>query len=546
VDPAALAHWRSLRFGMFVHWGPVSLTGHEIGWSRGAQTPVDEYDRLYERFDPVEFDADAWVATAKAAGMKYVVLTTKHHDGFCLWPSEETDYDIAATPFERDVVGELEAACRRGGIEFGTYYSVPDWYHPDYPKGSPAGKTDKPDPQPARYAAYLRAQVTELVTRYGPLVTMWFDMPREFGPEQGVPVVDLLRQLQPDIVINNRAYAATGRTGQFGHQQVVGDYDTPEQRVGGFQRDRAWETCMTICRQWSWKPDDRLKSIDECVNVLVQTIGGDGNLLLNVGPMPDGRIEPRQAERLAELGRWVAQNAAGIYDTRGGPFMPGRYGASTCRGEQVFVFVTRWPEDGPLRLPSLGADVLGATTADDVGVAVAQDDDGIAIDLPPARRAPSATMVALRLDRDAFGIAPVRVPAAPSGSVAFGRPAAASNTFRGQPEYGPDHAFDDDPDTRWATDSGTGEAWLEVDLGAPTTIGRIEIDEPEEFARVRRFELQTGEGGNWTTFHRGTTLGPHWTHTFSLPPARRLRLLILEATDGPTLREVQVFAAKSD
>src|SRR5262249_39545565 len=139
ADPGALARWQGMRFGMFIHWGPVSLTGKEIGWSRGAATPVDVYDGLYRRFQPTNFDADAWVSVAKAAGMKYVVLTTKHHDGFCLWDTRQTDYNIMNSPLRRDAVKELAAACKRQGLAFGTYYSVCDWHHPAFPLGSPGG-----------------------------------------------------------------------------------------------------------------------------------------------------------------------------------------------------------------------------------------------------------------------------------------------------------------------------------------------------------------------------------------------------------------------
>jgi alpha-L-fucosidase len=526
---------------MFIHWGPVSLTGHEIGWSRGNPTPIATYDVLYRKFDPRGFDADAWVATAKAAGMRYLVITAKHHDGFCLWPSEHTEYDIGETPFRRDVVGELAAACRRQGIAFGTYYSVPDWYHPDYPKGSPAGRSDKPDPHPERYAAYLRAQVTELVTRYGPLLTLWFDMPRAFGPEYGVPVVEMLRGLQPDIVVNNRAYAAGGRSSHFNSQREVGDYDTPEQRIGGFQRDRPWETCMTICRQWAWKPDDRLKSLEECVHTLIRTIGGDGNLLLNVGPMPDGRIEERQVARLRELGAWVQRYEKGIYGTRGGPFMPGRWGASTCRGDRVFLFVLDWPAEGPLVLPSIPVAISGARVLSGGAVRVTSGEDGIRISLPLEDRSPLATVIELTLDGPAFAVTPVAVASTPSGSLAFGAKVTASNTFKNDATYGPGKAIDDDPETRWATDSGTSEAWLEIDLGAPITIARVRIDEPEQYQRIRRFAVQSWQAGSWKTLLRGTAIGPDWSRSFEPVTSRRIRLHILAATEGPTLREFQLF-----
>src|SRR6478752_6454191 len=140
AQPAAITKWQDARFGMFIHWGPVSLKGTEIGWSRGAQVPVEEYDNLYKQFNPTKFNADEWVAIAKAAGMKYIVLTAKHHDGFCLWDTKQTDYNIMNTPFHRDVVKELSAACKKAGIAFGTYYSTCDWHHPDFPLTSPGGK----------------------------------------------------------------------------------------------------------------------------------------------------------------------------------------------------------------------------------------------------------------------------------------------------------------------------------------------------------------------------------------------------------------------
>jgi len=400
APPEAVQHWRSLRFGMFIHWGPVSLTGHEIGWSRGRQTPIDEYDRLYKRFNPTKFDADAWAATAKAAGMTYLVITTKHHDGFCLWPSDVTDYDIGETPFGRDVLKELSTACRASGIEFGTYYSVCDWHHPAFPKGSPAGKTTKPTADLDAYDAYLRAQVKELLTRYGPLLVLWFDVPQVYTADYGIPMVKMLRGLQPNIVVNNRAYAARGR------KRTVGDFDTPEQRVGRFDRDRPWETCMTICRQWAWKPDDRLKSLEQCIHILARTAGGDGNLLLNVGPMPDGRIEPRQVDRLKEIGQWLKTHGESIYGTRGGPFKPAEWGASTHNGSRIYLHVLKWPGEA-LRLPAIGPRVTKASVLGGGKAEVEQTDQGLVVRAGEADRQAIDTVIALDLDAPAAGIQPL-------------------------------------------------------------------------------------------------------------------------------------------
>jgi len=210
TDEARLAWWREARFGMFIHWGPVSLKGTEIGWSRGAEVPVEEYDELYKRFDPTLFDAEAWVRTAKRAGMKYLVITSKHHDGFAIWDTKLTDYNIMHTPFRRDVLKELSEACRREGIVFCTYHSILDWHHPDYPLGSPGGKTAKPSPDMDRYVDYLKGQVAELIRDYGPLGVMWFDgqWEKPWNPGRGRDLYEWVRSLQPSIIVNNRIGSA--------------------------------------------------------------------------------------------------------------------------------------------------------------------------------------------------------------------------------------------------------------------------------------------------------------------------------------------------
>ena len=405
--------WQDMRFGMFIHWGPVSLKGTEIGWSRGRQVPKEEYDQLYRKFNPAKFDADQWVRIAKEAGMKYLVITSKHHDGFCLWDSKLTDYDMMSTPFGRDALKELSDACKRQGIMFCTYFSICDWHHPDYPTDSPGGRATKPNPNMDRYVTYMKGHLRELIDGYGPFGILWFDgeWEKPWTHEHGLDLYAYVRSLQKDILINNRV--DKGRRGMHGDttsEEYAGDYDTPEQRIGGFNRDRPWETCMTICRQWAWKPNDQLKSLEECVRTLVQTVGGDGNLLLNVGPMPDGRIEPRQAERLREMGQWLERHGEGIYGTRGGPFMPGKWGASTCKDDQVYLFVTEWPAEGPLRLPPLGQAITGGRTMDGKKVAVQQSKSEITVALPTSKRDPIATVVILNVDGRATEVPPVKVP----------------------------------------------------------------------------------------------------------------------------------------
>jgi alpha-L-fucosidase len=378
---ADLSWWREARFGMFVHWGPVSLRGTEIGWSRGKEVPVEEYDALYRRFDPTLFDARAWARLAREAGMGYLVLTTKHHDGFCLWPSALTDYDIAATPFRRDVVRELADACRAEGIVFCAYHSI----------------------------AYLKGQVAELLRGYGPIGILWFDGEWEepWTEERGLDLYRHCRALQPSLIVNNRVTKGRhGMAGTTAAEVFGGDYDTPEQQVGRFRADRPWESCITLCKQWAWKPEDEMKSLDECVRTLVTCSGGDGNLLLNVGPMPTGEIEPRQAARLREIGAWLETHGETVYGTRGGPFLPGEWGVSTHRERSVYVHVLRWPQAGPLVLPALERGIVAASVVGGGAAEARPVASGTEIHVAPGQRRPTDTVVRLELDGTADTLRP--------------------------------------------------------------------------------------------------------------------------------------------
>jgi len=542
ASDAAIRVWRDMKFGLFIHWGPVSLKGTEIGWSRGAQVPVEEYDALYKQFNPTQFDADAWVTTAKDAGMKYLVITSKHHDGFCIWPSKYTDYHIGNSPFKRDILRELSDACRKHGVQFSTYHSICDWRDPDYPMGSPGGRSEKPNPNMPRYFEYLKNQTREIIENYGPLGIMWFDgeWEKPWTQEYGNELYAYLKGIQPNIIINNRV--SKGRAGMAGTTAQshlnAGDYDTPEQQIGGFQKDRPWETCMTICQQWAWKPNDQMKSLKECLQTLVRVVGGDGNLLFNVGPMPDGRIEPRQVERLKEMGQWLGKYGESIYGTRGGPYKTTANLACTYNRNTMYVHVLNWSGD-TITLPALPKRIVDSSLLTGGAVSVRQTRDALEITVPAQCHQEIDTIVKLTLDGPAGAIEPISLA---SSSLAAGKKAKASNVFMGIAELGPNAAFDDDPATRWATDSGVKQAWLEVDLGKPVTFSRVAIK--EAYDRVRRFELQYKEGETWKTFLEGTRIGEDYTKDFDPVTAQLVRLNILEATDGPTLWEFQLLASK--
>jgi alpha-L-fucosidase len=411
TSKAVMDQFMSLRFGMFIHWGPVTLRGTEIGWSRHHEVAALDYDTLYKAFNPVNFNADEWVKTASDAGMKYLTITAKHHDGFCLWPSAYTDYNIMATPFKKDVVGLLAKACKKYKIKFCIYYSVLDWYQENYPLDNstdPKLADARKKPDMAKYVVYMKNQLKELVKNYDPYM-LWFDGPWE-APWTSAMAVDMytyLKTLKKDLIINNRLGKAFSGTGADGTPTFLGDFDTPEQRIGSLNMTIPWETCMTICDQWSWKPNDKLKSLQTCMQTLAKTAGGNGNLLFNVGPRSDGAIEPAQVARLKEMGSWLKQYGATIYNTAGGPYDPNAAYAATRSGRKIYLHVFK--PVSTLTLPALpGVKINKAYIMKGAAVALQQTDAQITLTLPATLPDANDTVIVLETDKPAIDIAPIK------------------------------------------------------------------------------------------------------------------------------------------
>ncbi|HID74495.1 MAG TPA: hypothetical protein EYP56_00690 [Planctomycetaceae bacterium] len=531
--PEAIEAWQDMRFGMFVCWGPVTLTGLEIGWSRGAPrggefrvrqgqgpTPVEIYDNLYKRWKPDKFDARQWVRIAQEAGAKYMIFLVKHHDGFCLYDSKLTDYKSTSpeAAWRHDVMADVAQACHEAGLKLIVYYSQPDWHHPDY-------RTRNHH----RYIEYLHGQVRELLTNYGRIDGFWFDLGGKPEDWNAVELFRMMRTLQPWLVINNRC-------------GLPGDFDTPEQRIGPFQLDRPWETCMTLGTQWAWKPNDKIKSLKQCIDVLVTCAGRNGNLALNTGPMPDGRIEPRQADRFRQIGQWLKPYGRSIYATRGGPFW-GLDCVSTHRDDTIYVHVLKWHED-LLRLPPIPKNIISWRLLTGGTATIEQSAKEIRISVPAEYRRPLDTIIALELDGPASDIEPQ--PITDWGPLTFGRKVTASHVYDRDPKatrrYRPEYAVDGNPARGWTFNPGVQSAWLEVDLGRPCTFDRAWINEP--YGRIRRFELQAKQGQRWKTFHRGSTIGEGFSVRFAPVTARYVRLHVLKTTVNPLIGEFQLFKAR--
>lgn len=414
--------WRDARFGMFIHWGLYAIPAGE--WPMGApgarrdhgewiresaQIPVLDYERLQPRFDPVKFDADLWARTARDAGMRYLVITSKHHDGFGLFDSGETTWDVMDTPFRRDILAELSAACERRGVRFCTYHSIMDWHHPDYLPRRGWEKAARPEDGADldRFESYLHAQVTEVVTKYHPGV-MWFDGEWEstWNHERGLRLYELCRRLDPWMIVNNRVDVHRGGMGGFsGSSEAVGDFATPEQEIPATGMPGVdWETCMTMNDHWGFcAADASWKTAEDLVRKLADIASKGGNFLLNVGPRADGTFPPEALARLARIGAWMKTNGESIHGTSASLFDDLPFGRCTVRAgdehSRIYLHVFDWPKERRIVLPGLVNEIGRAYLLGKPGEALARAREGseVWISLPEAAPDPIDTVVVLEV-----------------------------------------------------------------------------------------------------------------------------------------------------
>jgi alpha-L-fucosidase len=405
--------WREARFGLFIHWGLYSiLAGEWMGrtdhaeWIRTtAHIPLAEYDRLVARFNPTRFDADAWVALAKDAGMKYLTITSKHHDGFCLFDNPLTSFCVRSTPFRRDVMAELAGACRRAGLHQCWYHSIMDWHHSDYlPRRDWEAATRPVDgARFSRFVRYLHGSVARLLQQYGDIGVMWFDGQWEgtWTHELGRALYRHCRELQPGVIVNNRVEGWSGTP----ITDPLGDFRTPEQEVPATGWPGVdWESCITMNRNWGYNAHDHdFKSVSQLIALLVETASKGGNLLLNVGPKADGTFPEESVERLAAIGRWMRVNGEAIYGTTASLFASAPF-RSTTKGNRIYLFVTDWPEVPPFLVSGLKTPIRTAyLLADAAKTAIPLNVGGpgapYSLILPRNAPDPVCSVVVLEFDR---------------------------------------------------------------------------------------------------------------------------------------------------
>ncbi len=419
-DNQRMRWWRDASFGMFIHWGAYAIPGGERNGEickGGAEWIMDKLDYTIEdyenqvssQFNPVKFNADDWVSMAKNAGMKYIVLTSKHHDGFCLWDSKITDYDVMDfSPFKRDIVRELAEACKKQDIVFCFYHSIVDWHHPQaqaplYPNYN-AGQKDQTvvNPEfPKYYENYLKPQVVELLSNYGDIGVVWFDGDwiADYTTEMGKDFYKTIREVQPNTIVNNRV--DKGRMGMEGMDKegdFAGDFGTPEQEIPATGIDSDWEACMTMNGSWGYKPSDtNWKSSEMLIQHLVDIVSKGGNFLLNIGPDPQGLFPPESVERLAAMGEWTKVNGEAIYGAKASPFDRPEWGRYTSKRGLLYAHVFDWPAEKQIQIDKSLKVVRATFLAGGKELDVEACDKGDYIILPESAPDTIATVIKLEV-----------------------------------------------------------------------------------------------------------------------------------------------------
>jgi alpha-L-fucosidase len=412
------AWFRQAKFGMFIHWGPYSVASVEASWpimepEAHWNITEAEYVALPQRFNPVQFDPRAWVSLASSAGMKYMVFTSKHHDGFCMFDTSLTDYKITKTPYGKDVAAMLARAAHDANMPLGFYYSPPDMHHPGFRDTTKPVKDtwhgDPTRPEWATYLDYMQAQLRELLTGYGPVAVVWFDGLDHQEKYKGEQALELIHHIQPATLVNNRI-------------GVPGDFSTPEQFIpdriptkslAAKLRDtekpdepassaipaaddfQLWETCMTINDTWAYNQNDtKYKSAKELIRDLVNVASKGGNFLLDVGPTPEGTIQPEFVERLQAMGKWMNVYGDSIYGTTYGPLQSLAFGKTTAKGRTVYLHVFDWPAAGQLEVPGFPGRVAQVSILGDKHkLRFQQQPDKLVIQVPPTAPDENDTVV---------------------------------------------------------------------------------------------------------------------------------------------------------
>ncbi len=514
---ARMAWWTQAKFGMFIHWGLYSIPAGDGWYMRNKKIAYSEYSKYAEQFNPLKFNADEWMALAHDAGIKYAILTTKHHEGFALFKSQASAYNIVdASPFKRDVVKELAEACPRHNVLFGTYYSfLADWGHTGGQAGCPYWDPKFQEGDKRAYIANVAIpQVKELLTNYGKICAMWFDTDgsREIKPEESAALVEVLKT-QPQLIVDPRVGG------------VKGDFNTIEAHMPVIKpKDDYWELCTTINGSWGYTRTPA-KPLEKLLPYLITAWGMGGNVLLNVGPNPDGVIPADSQERLRQIGQWFKVNGESIYGSNAGPFVWLPWGTATYKNKTLYLQIFHWPEDGLLSVPLANKPKKAWLLADRAKKALSMDRSGdrIVIHLPKKASDPVASVVAFQVEGE---------PVNTYTSLCLNKPVTASCSQKFA-----NALTDDDDASCWKHPDSTAN--FIVEFGKNETFTTMRICPRDKVVNAK---LEVRESGVWRTLLDNLTLvRDENLYTFPAATGDAVRFSFFGNKKAPDFHDFEIF-----